>query len=171
MESHAESVQQLLHILSSEATAYRQLVKLTEQERAALQAHKLHDLAATVQAKETLASQVAEWEAQRTRLTQHLAESLHLPATATLAELISRLDGPIAPQLEALREEFVRLMEQLLALTHGNRLLLEAGLSRVEATFGYIASLAAQPDGHYTASGRGHVQPQAAAGNMLNWKI
>lgn len=171
MESQSETAQQLHQVLISEAAAYRQLIKLTEQERAALQAHRLSDLATTVKAKEVLSTQVAEWEEQRTRLTHTLAESLQLPETATLAELIARLDGAMASKLGGLREEFVGLMEQLLALTHGNRLLLEAGLLRVEATFGYIASLAAQPDGHYTANGRSHVQPQAAAGNMLNWKV
>ena len=136
MESQSETTQQLHQVLISEAAAYRQLIKLTEQERAALQAHRLSDLATTVKAKEVLTTQVAEWEEQRTRLTHTLAESLQLPETATLAELIARLDGAMASKLGVLREEFVGLMEQLLALTHGNRLLLEAGMSRVEATFG-----------------------------------
>jgi flagellar biosynthesis/type III secretory pathway chaperone len=165
------AVEMLHTILSDEAEAYRQLVQLARREHTALQHENLPELVTATRDKEVLMAKLGQWEQKREQLVAHLAKELKLPYGATLSDLIVRLDDTIAHKLSALRQEFVNLMEQLLTLNHSNRLLLQAGLTRVEATFDFLASIAIPADGSYTATGGSHVQSQAAAGNVLNWEI
>ncbi len=162
------SVEELQRLLTDEADGYRQLVELTRREHAALQQENLAELAATVQGKQSLLPQLKQWESIREQLVARLSGEFNLPTTATLSDLIERLDGAIARNLAALRQEFVVMMEQLLRLNQTNHLMLQAGLVRVDATFDYLASLAAPPDGYYTARGIGHTP--ATTGNVLNWE-
>lgn len=163
------TVEKLHQLLVCEANGYRQLVALAQRERAALRAENLAELAAAVQHKESLLPQLKQWETAREQLVARLRQDLQLAATATLGDLLERLDGAIAQKLTVLRTEFVSLVEQLVQLNHGNQLMLHSGLARVDATFGYLASLAAPPDGHYTPRGGGPVQ--TPTGNVLNWEV
>jgi flagellar biosynthesis/type III secretory pathway chaperone len=166
---HLPSAEDLYHALDGEVEACRELVALTQRERLALQADNLDDLAAATQHKEALARSLARWEQVRERIVRRLLEELRLPAGASLSEIIAQTDGAIAHKLVTLRQELAGLMEQLLTLNHGNRLLIQAELARVEATFEYLARVAAPPDGHYTANG--NRRSPAAAGQALNWQV
>ncbi|MCG3210096.1 MAG: hypothetical protein FOGNACKC_03725 [Anaerolineae bacterium] len=161
-------IEELQSILTHEAGGYRQLVALAQREHEALRQENLVQLSAAVQDKESLLPQLKKWEAAREQLVTRLAGEFHLPASATLSDLIDRLDEAMARKLSALRQEFVTLLEQLLRLNQTNQMMLQAGLVRVDATFGYLASLAAPSNGHYTP--RGASQSQSSAGQMLNWE-
>lgn len=164
-------VEQLQSVLASEADGYRQLVAFTRQEQVALKQANLTDLATVVQSKEKLVASLQSWEKNREQLVARLAHELGLPPAATLTDLIGKLDQTIAPKLIALRNEFVLLMEQLLQLNQTNRMMLQAGLVRVDATFDYLASLAAPPPGHYSASGHSRTTSALAGGKVLNWEV
>jgi flagellar biosynthesis/type III secretory pathway chaperone len=165
-------VEQLHTVLANEADGYRQLVAYTRQEQEALKQANLADLAIVVQSKEKLMVTLQMWESTREQLVARLAQEFGLSPTTSLTDLIGKLDQTIAAKLTALRNEFVLLMEQLLLLNHGNRLMLKAGLVRVDATFDYLASLAAPPVGQYSSNGHGHQPPAAIrAGHVLNWEV
>ena len=164
-------VEQLQAVLTSEADGYRQLIALTRQEQIALKQENLVELTDVVQRKEKLLATLQRWEHTREQLVSRLAQEFHLPSPATLTDLIGKIDQSIAGKLAALRDEFALLMEQLLYLSQGNRMMLQAGIVRVDATFDYLASLAAPSTGHYTAGGGEPQTSLLSTGSMLNWEI
>jgi len=165
------TTEQLYHLLSKEVDGYRELVNLTQREHTALKEQNLSELTTVVQGKERILLRLKQWEQAHEGLTSQLVEEFQLPLTATLSDLIACLDSAIAPKLMELREEFVSLVEQLIKLNHGNQLMLQAGLVRVEATFNYLASLATPTNGNYTAGGPKTLPSQATTGNVLNWEV
>lgn len=164
-------VEQLHAVLANEADGYRQLVAFTRQEQVALKQANLTDLAVVVQSKEKLLATLQTWEKTREQLVARLVQELGLPSAASLTDLIGKLDQAIAQKLTALRNEFVLLMEQLLQLNQSNRMMLQTGLVRVDATFDYLASLAAPPPVNYSANGNSRPSTSMGAGNVLNWEV
>lgn len=158
-----------LHItLAKEAEDYRLLVAATQRERTALVENSMDALNATVQEKETLTARLAQWAEKREQLTAFLAGCLGLPATVTLTDLVSHFEETIARQLLALRDEFITLVEQLIILNHGNQLLLQSELVRIETTFDYITTSVTKPVANYTVNGS-QIRPTSQAGsNFLN---
>jgi flagellar biosynthesis/type III secretory pathway chaperone len=169
-ENHA-TVEQLHYLLSDEANGYRELINLTQREHNALKEQNLSELTAVVQSKEKILDRLKQWEQAREELVTQLAKEFKLPLSATMSDLIACLDEAIAPKLIELREEFVGLVEQLIKLSHGNQLMLQAGLVRVDATFNYLASLATPTHGNYTVGGPKNSPPRATTGNVLNWEV
>ncbi len=175
----SSTAEELQNVLASEAAAYQRLVELTQCERTALQVGTLVELAATIRDKEAILESLARLEQTRERITAQLSQELKLPAEVSLPDLITRLSevslnangavegNGIAHKWIALRREFINLVEQLITLNQGNRLLIQAELACVDATFDYLGRINAAPDGQYTARGNSHAQP--AAGNVLNW--
>ncbi|GAB4428677.1 MAG: hypothetical protein Kow0031_08970 [Anaerolineae bacterium] len=168
---NSSPVEQLHTVLANEADGYRQLVAFTRQEQAALKQANLTDLTAVVQQKESLLATLQGWERTREQLVARLAQELGLPPAASLTDLLGKLDQSIAAKLAGLRNEFVLLLEQLLQLNQTNRMMLQAGLVRVDATFDYLAMLAAPPTGHYSASGSDRPAPALGGGKVLNWEV
>lgn len=170
------AVEQSLHVdalhkaLLAEAEAYKKLIALVEREKPALQRENLAGLAELIRDKEALMEEIVQRERAREQLVARLAKALALPETISLSDLITHFDELTAQKLSALRQGFIDLVEQLLILNHGNRLLMQSGLDRVEATFDYLAAVVAPPDGNYTARGANRPQKQLTAGQMLNWQ-
>jgi len=100
----------------------------------------------------------------------HLAKEFNLPSDISLLDLITHLDDAVAKKLSDIRNEFIQLVEQLLTMNHGNQLMLQSGLVRVESTFDYLSTLATPCDGSYTANGSSHTH-QNVGGNMLNRQV
>ena len=170
MTSTSENVTALYELLANQADAYRELIELTRQEHQALQHEDVAGLAEVTFSKETIVDRLGHWDSAREQLTASVASALKLPSTTPLSDIIAHLDQPTAEKLSALRQEFIDLFEQLLGLAHGNRLLLESGLARVNATFDHISALAVPSDGQYTASGDKQTVSEGAAGSVLNWQ-
>ncbi|MCB0209799.1 MAG: flagellar protein FlgN [Anaerolineae bacterium] len=176
MTTPNNNVEELYRVLSEQIQTYHQLVELAYQERIALEAEDFSRLADITQFKEGVVKTAAQWDDARTKITIHLADQLKISNTTSLLDIITQLDKAdlsvgqeVKDQLNEIRQEFANLMQQLLLLYSGNRILLEAGLVRINATFDYISSAALSGGGHYTSKGRSQVAFQAA-GNMLNWK-
>lgn len=177
MTTPTENAEALYNVLFDQAQAYRQLIELALQERIALEANDMAQLADVTRSKEFIAEKFFHWDNARATITAHLAAQLNLSTAAPLSDIIMGFDAADFPLqtefmqgLKEMRQEFVKLVEQLLMLYHGNRMLLEAGLARVNATFDYISSASLPRNGQYTAKGRNHVPPQDTAGNVLNWQ-
>lgn len=177
MTTPSKNAEALYNVLRDQAQAYRQLIELAWQERTALEANDIAQLADITCSKEYIAEKLFHWDEARVKITAHLAEQLKLSTAAPLSDIVSQFDEvnfplqqEIKQGLKDIRQEFVKLVEQLLMLYHGNRMLLEAGLVRVNATFDYISSASLPSNGQYTAKGRNHVPSQATAGNVLNWQ-
>lgn len=169
MSKPKEQIEELQNILVAEADAYRQLITLTETERIALQTENLDSLTAVTEEKQKLLEQVSAWEQVRTKVVSHLAQEFDLAPDISLLDLITHLDEAMAQKLSAIRAEFIQLVEQLLTLNHGNQLMLQTGLVRVESTFDYLSVLAAPRNNSYTATGSSATASQGG-GNMLNWQ-
>ncbi|MEW5960292.1 MAG: flagellar export chaperone FlgN, partial [Chloroflexota bacterium] len=151
MTSIVNRVEELYKVLSNEADTYRQLVAATQRERLSLQEENLIELSMAAREKEVLMKGLVTWEKTRQHIVATLSEELKLPIGASLLDIILQLDDALAQKLSSLRQEFIKLVEQLLTLNHGNRLLLQTGLARIDATFEYLASLATPTDGNYSA--------------------
>jgi flagellar biosynthesis/type III secretory pathway chaperone len=165
------TAEQLHHLLSKEVDGYRELVTLTQREHTALKEQNLSELTTVVQGKERILLRLKQWDQAREGLMTQLTAEFQLPLTATFSDLMACLDSAIASNLIELRDEFAGLVEQLIKLNHGNQLMLQAGLVRVEATFNYLASLATPTNGNYTAGGPKTLPSQATTGNVLNWEV
>lgn len=167
MPSPASSIVEALHqTLSNEVEDYRQLVNLTQHEHVALQNGSLTDLITTVQSKESMLSRLVQREENRQQLMTILLERLQLPASASLADLITCCDEIIAQKLATLRQEFINLVEQLNALNHDNQVLLQSELARVNATFNFAMAMLT-PDKQYTINGLS----SPVVGNIVNRQI
>jgi flagellar biosynthesis/type III secretory pathway chaperone len=171
MTTPTTGIEELHSLLNTEAEGYQQLLALTRVEQTALKEENLVTLTAVTQDKQAVMDKLARWEQAREKLVSVLAAQLNLPPGASMLELIAHLDEAVAARLLEMRNRFINMVELLLTLNHGNRLMLQTSLARVEATFDYLSSVAAPPDGSYTAKGSAHTQNQAAAGNMLNWHV
>lgn len=169
MSKPTQKIEELQNILEAEARAYRQLIHLTQTERTALQAENLDELSAVTEQKQKLMEKVSAWEQVRTKVVAHLAREFNLSPDTSLLDLITHLDDTMAQRLSDIRTEFIQLVEQLLTLNHGNQLMLQTGLVRVESTFDYLSVLATPRDNNYTATGNATTASQRA-GNMLNWQ-
>ncbi len=163
-------IEALETVLASEAAKYRELVALTVHEQAALKAGDMVVLNETAHQKQTLLPQLNRWAKRREQLTAVLADTFHLPATVTLTDLLARMESSIASTLISLREEFIDLMEQLIALNYANSLILQTELARVDSTYSYIASLMVEPEPGYTSNVRVNGGGQSR-GHILNWEV
>lgn len=171
---HVPTIEELHNVLVSEAEVYRQLVALTQRERVALQEKCLASLSTALRAKEVLLEDVGRWQRTRELIVERLAQEWHLPAGTSLSDLVARFDDtrPQVRRIIALRQEFIELVEQLLELNHGNRLLIHAELARLEATFDFLVQATVPDDEPYTAPDSSPVRrPPAAGGNVLNWQV
>lgn len=167
--AYSPAVEDLLVGLVGETETYRQLMLLTQSERNALQEHNLTSLAEIVRQKEAILANLMQGEKTRQEMVARLTQDIGLPGDASLSDIIAALDGPVAQQLAQLRQELTDLVTQLLALNHGNHLLLKSELDQVEATFNYLMSTVFNSEGHYSVNGEG--PPQAAPGAVLNWEV
>lgn len=163
------TIEALETVLASEAAEYRRLVALTANEQSALKAGDVVTLTETVQQKQALLPQLNRWAKRREQLTASLAATLHLPADATLTDLLANIEGAVSGTLVTLREEFIELMEQLITLNHANKLILQTELARVDSTYRYIASLLSEPEPVYAPNHTGN--GSSARGNILNWEV
>ncbi len=163
------TIEALETVLASEAAEYRQLVALTANEQAALKQGDVVTLTETIRQKQALLPQLNRWAKRREQLTASLAAALHLPANATLTDLLTHIEGAVADTLIALREDFIDLMEQLITLNHANKLILQTELVRVDATYRYITSLLTEPEPVYAPNHTGN--GTNARGNILNWEV
>jgi flagellar biosynthesis/type III secretory pathway chaperone len=171
MSTSVKQIEELQNILVAESEAYQQLITLTQAERSALQKEDLDNLTSVTQEKQELLEKVSAWEQVRATIMAHLANEFGLPPDVSLLDLITHMDESVADTLSDIRNEFIQLVEQLLTLNHGNQLMLQTGLVRIESTFDYLSTIAAPRNSSYSANGNSATPTrQQASGNMLNWQ-
>lgn len=164
------AIDNLHHTLANEVEDYRQLLSLTQREQVALQHGSLTDLVATTEAKTSLLQRLADWEKMRQQIVIKLAEKMKLPVTPSLSDLITFCDETAAEKLNALRQEFVILTEQLRLLNQRNQLMLQTELVRVNTTVNYLFSGTSMGSGYSTNGISTHLTPPSSAGTVFNWK-
>ncbi len=163
------TIEALETVLASEAAEYRRMVALTANEQTALKRGDMVTLNETIRQKQALLPQLNRWAKRREQLTASLAAALHLPADATLTDLLATIGDTVSDTLITLREEFIELMEQLITLNHANKLILQTELARVDSTYRYIASLFSEPEPVYAPNRTGN--GTGTRGNILNWEV
>jgi len=164
-------LEELKHILSGEIEDYRQLLFLTQHERAALQSGSLIELMATTQDKTHLLQQLTESSRSRQQIGTKLAETAKLPSEASLADLLPFCDETIGQTLNSLRQEFITLAQQLHSLNQENRLLLQTELARINATVNYLLPDISLSAGYSVQGAAAPSSPAPAAGNVLDCHI
>lgn len=171
MASNLYKATQLHEVLAKETEAYRQLIRLTDQERQALKEDDRANLETIIYAKEKLQAQLNHWTQTRELIIANLVEELQLPATLSLSDLLEYFEESTVQKLTGLFQELISLIKQLLVLNRGNQLLLKVEMDRLHATFGYLALATVPIEKNYTVNGSNHCQESATTGHMLNWEI
>ena len=159
---------ELLDVLSNEVEACREMVSLTLRERSTLQAGDVSALTAVLRDKETVLEALNAWHNARERIRMGLVRDKSAPTDSTLSQLAVHFDGESRRALEPKQKELTELVRQVMALNQGNRMLIEADLARVQATFDFIARTAEPDDGTYTTVNGSRSKP--LTGNVFNWE-
>lgn len=171
MASNLYEASQLYEVLTKETEAYRQLIRLTDQERQALREDNRANLETITYAKEKLQGQLNHWLQTRELIVANLIEELQLPAIHSLFDLFEYFEESTVQKLMELFQELISLVKQLLVLNRGNQLLLKVEVDRLHATFGYLALATVPIEKNYTVNGSNHHQRSTTTGYMLNKEI
>ncbi|MGA8242428.1 MAG: flagellar protein FlgN [Desulfobacterales bacterium] len=160
-----ETLNRLLALLDTLERAYRSLRGELENERAALTAANLADFLVARDRKEALLKRLQELEDQRVRLTDQLAEALHLaPATVTVSRLAHHLPPAEAGRLKVCADRLTATLTQVGNLNGANRALIGASLGFVEGSLQMLQGLR-RPASIYHHNGRMHSAP--CSGTLL----
>jgi hypothetical protein len=168
-DAHRTTANIFQEVLASEVEACRRMVALTLQERSTLETGDVAALAAVLRDKEAALESLNKWHADRERMVRDSMGDELPDAGITLPQTPADMDEASRRELEPLQHELVDLVRQLLVLNHGNRLLIQADLDQIDATFSFLAQATEDDSGIYKGVGTGQLRP--VTGNMLNWEV
>jgi flagellar biosynthesis/type III secretory pathway chaperone len=145
---------ELIAVVHGEIDLYRQLFVLIRRERGRIVRGELAGLIELVRRKESIATELAEVEASRTRLLACIAAEYGKDSsTMTLSWIAAAAPGEHGDTLRALLVEFRGVVGQLVAANDVNRTLLGRSLEFVQGSLDIFRSVVGGPP-TYSAGGR-----------------
>ena len=168
MGFEAVPLTKLYDLLNTEIDGYYELIELTKLEQQALLEENFEDLWKIVDQKEKLVTTILRHDQDREKMASSLASSLNLVNTASLTEIVACLGKKAQEKFEEIQAILLPLIEEFLVLNHANYLLIQSGLSFVEATIDHIVSINTSLDGRYTVKGVGSSLTQSV-NHIVNW--
>ncbi|RJQ84825.1 MAG: flagellar protein FlgN [Desulfobacteraceae bacterium] len=128
-----------IEILRQTESMYDRLSAVIEIEKEAALDSDINRLTSTGAEKQSLMSQIAGLDRQRTQLLQLLAKALALPPNAlTLAGLTERIDPPYKAQLSEIRRRLNKTVDQVRHSNEEFRMLVRHCLQLVQNTLGFF---------------------------------
>ncbi|NPV84673.1 MAG: flagellar protein FlgN [Anaerolineae bacterium] len=141
------------------------LYNLTKEERQALLEGKADDLMALAKKKETVVAEMEKSENARSKIMGQLALGLGIESKeVTLTDLLSRLEGVDAEQVQRLQQGILALQSEIRELNNGNYALATLNLQRLEAVQGYIMGIFSTPTYYHPVVNVPTVEPPTSWG-------
>ena len=151
-----EHLQDLIALLSQEASEYRKLLDLLNAEESAVLQGKTETVQEITKQKETLALELRVLEEARATLMARLAVLFGVPVeTLTLSALVELGPDEHAEALKALQGELSDLMGKLREANRRNGFLLERALAHIRGALSLMSTLVTQPP-TYEPTGKLH---------------
>jgi len=134
MNDISTMVNNLEDLLVKEFRTCQSIHVLTKEERQALSRYDSQSLATLVEQKEAALDELGQIEDNRRMIVQNLGIEFGLDAQSpSIAELSQHLPKEAGDRINHLREGITALAGEIKVLTSGNRTLITAALSRIDA--------------------------------------
>ena len=158
-----------LDLLDGEATLYRTLLSVLQEEKKAIIDANLGELGETGKKKEELLLKIRTIEEQRQIMTKDLAESLKCsPRDLTITKLADFVEAPYAVRFKRLCSDLLPLAKTIRDINDGNKALLRHSVELVRSSFAFLNNLITA-NTVYHSSGR--MQQTNQSGKVLRGSV
>lgn len=158
-----------LDLLDGEATLYRALLSVLEEEKIAIISSNLVELGETGKEKEKLLLKIRTIEEQRQLMVRDLAESLRCsPHDLTITKLAEFVGAPYSSRFKQLCSDLLPLAKTIRDVNDGNKALLRHSVELVRSSFAFLNNLITA-NAVYHSSGR--MQKYNQSGKVLHGSV
>ena len=149
-------VTELTEILEKEIACYGDLLAAAREEQKAIIHGKLKELKLTVEAEENLIASSRALDEVRERFVAVIAGNFGLDAKgATLKQLISRVDPAHQGALNRLRDDLLKITNDLQFVNRANAQLIKSSIEFINQTMWILLQSGRKPDNIYDSQGKG----------------
>lgn len=136
-----KSIEQLKEVLQRELEMYRDILKMSKEKTHVIKKGKLQELEEIIQKEQQYIRNMGTFEKIRRSIFVNVAEEMEIPEPASLSELLLHLEEKEIKEIDSVRNELLKVIDELTVSNKFNEELINKNLDYINFNIEIMTSM------------------------------